>query len=262
MPEPANLESFARFKKLIAHLRSPQGCPWDRKQTHDSLKTTLLEECYEVLQAIELKSPAKLREELGDLLLQIMLNSQIAEEAGEFDIDDVIESIMTKLVRRHPHVFGDVTVKDAEEVSERWEKIKKQERAGDASVLDGVPPGMPALAYAFSLQRRAAGVGFDWKEPADIIEKLDEEVHELKQAQSHEERAREFGDLLFTLVNVARREGIDLEMALRGTNERFRSRFQHMERTARERSQSLDKLSLEELESLWNAAKIAEREPG
>ncbi len=259
MSELSGSESFAEFRKLIAHLRSPQGCPWDRKQTHETLKTTLLEECYEVLQAIEVKSSSKLREELGDLLLQIMLNSQIAEEAGEFNVDDVVRGITAKLIRRHPHVFGGTTVGDAEEVSQRWEQLKKQERSGQTSILDGVPPGMPALAYAFSIQRRAAGVGFDWRDEDGVIDKLVEEVEELRSAADPEERAREFGDLLFTLVNVARREGIDLEMALRGTNERFRSRFQHMERLARERALAFDKLPIDELDSLWREAKASEK---
>jgi len=257
MAKKTGSESFSEFRQLIARLRSPQGCPWDRKQTHDTLKTALLEECYEALQAIEANSPAKLREELGDLFLQIMLNSQIAEEAGEFDIDDVIEGIMAKLIRRHPHIFGDVKVRDAAEVAQRWEWLKKQERSSDSSILDSVPPGMPALAYAYSIQRRAAGVGFDWKDVEGVMDKLVEEVGELKAAADQDERAREFGDLVFTLVNVARRTGVDLEMALRGANERFRRRFQHMERLARQRSLSLDKLSLEQLDALWNEAKAA-----
>jgi tetrapyrrole methylase family protein/MazG family protein len=262
MTEQTDSKRFAEFRELIARLRGPQGCPWDRKQTHDSLKTTLLEESHEVLQAIDMKSPDKLREELGDLFLQIMLNSQIAEEAGEFNIDDVINEIMAKLIRRHPHVFGDVKVRDAQDVTERWEKLKKQERSAEGSILDSVPPGMPALAYAYSVQRRVAAVGFDWKETDGVMDKLIEEVGELRAAVDPEERAREFGDLVFTLVNVARRSGIDLEMALRGSNERFRSRFQHVERLARERGQVLDQLSLEQLDVLWNEAKAAVEEKG
>lgn len=250
--------TFGEFRALIARLRGPNGCPWDRKQTHDTLKTTLLEECYEVLQAIEARSPEKLREELGDLLLQIALNAQIAEESGQFDIDDVITGITAKLVRRHPHIFGAARVKDAAEVAQRWEALKKEERSAESSILDSVPPGMPALAYAHSVQRRAAGVGFDWKEVDGVLDKLVEEVAEARAARDDDERAREFGDIAFTLVNVARRSGVDLEMALRGANDRFRTRFQHVERLARERGLSLDRLSLAELDALWDEAKAAE----
>lgn len=258
MPDQPKPEAFAEFRQLIARLRGPGGCPWDHKQTHDTLKTALLEECYEVLQAIEAYSPAKLREELGDLLLQIVLNARIAEEAGDFDMDDVIKGITAKLIRRHPHIFGDARVKDAAEVSQRWEVLKKQERAEGSSVLDSVPSGMPALAYAHSIQRRAAGVGFDWPDIEGVLDKLAEEVAELKAARDEEEQAREFGDIAFTLVNAARKSGVDLEMALRGANERFRSRFQHVERLARERGLSLSKLSLEQLDALWEEAKSAE----
>lgn len=250
-------DSFAEFRQLIAKLRGPDGCPWDRKQTHDTLKTNLLEESYEVLQAIESHSSQKLREELGDLMLQIMLNSRIAEESGEFDVDDVIKGITAKLIRRHPHIFGDVKVKDAAEVAQRWEALKKQERSAESSILDSVPPGMPALAYAYSVQRRVAGVGFDWKDADGVMDKLVEEVGELREAKDQEERAREFGDLVFTLVNVARRSGVDLEMALRGANDRFRTRFQHMERAVREQGLAMDKMSLAQLNELWNEAKKA-----
>ncbi|MEW6034753.1 MAG: nucleoside triphosphate pyrophosphohydrolase [Chloroflexota bacterium] len=246
---------FAALRQLIARLRSPEGCPWDRKQTHASLKTTLLEECYEALQAIEAGSPSKLCEELGDLLLQIMLNSQIAEEAGEFDVDDVIQGITAKIVRRHPHIFGEASAGDAEEVAQRWESLKQQERGAEGSILDSVPGEMPALAYSHSIQRRASGVGFDWEDVDGVIDKLVEEVQELRTASDPEQRAREFGDVLFTLVNVARRLGVDLEMSLRGANERFRRRFQSMEEICRERGLALDRLSLQEWDKLWNEAK-------
>ncbi|MBI2854619.1 MAG: nucleoside triphosphate pyrophosphohydrolase [Chloroflexi bacterium] len=247
--------SFNEFRNLIAKLRSPEGCPWDRKQTHESLRTTLLEEAYEVLQAIDSKSTDKLREELGDLLLQIVLNAQIAEEAGEFDMDDVTRGIHQKIVHRHPHVFGTAKAKDADEVMQRWEELKAKERGGEQSVMSSVPRQLPALAYAYSLQRRAAGVGFDWDEDAGVLDKVCEEVRELKDAEGLERKSEEFGDLLFTLVNMGRRMGLDLETALRGSSDRFRERFEYMEKLARERGKALDKLTLAEQDALWNEAK-------
>ena len=249
-------DSFAKLVQTIATLRSPQGCPWDRAQSHASLKPYLIEECYEVMETLDSGDMKKLCEELGDLLLQIMLHSQIATDEGHFDIGAVIEGIDAKLKRRHPHVFGDAEAKDAQEVAVRWEALKRDER-GDESLLSGLPKGMPSLSYGQAIQRRAAGVGFDWKEEEDIIEKVAEEARELQQATDDQAVADEFGDLLFSLANVARRRGIDLEAALRGTNERFRQRFQYMEELARQRGMSMDKMSLEELDSLWNEAKRA-----
>lgn len=260
MSEQVEPDSFIVFRKLIARLRGPDGCPWDREQTHTSLRTTLLEECYEVLQALEKGPPAKLCEELGDLLLQIMLHSQIAEEMGNFDMDDVIKGITAKIIRRHPHIFGDAKAENAREVMQRWELLKQEERDDGDSLLATVPPEMPALAYSYSIQRRAAGIGFDWENVDGILEKLGEEVGELTRAEDGDERAREFGDLVFTLVNVARRTGVDLEMALRGANNRFRSRFQYMEEVCRERGTSLDRLTLKEQDALWDEAKLIEVE--
>ena len=256
----AGHDSFAAFRELIARLRNPDGCPWDRQQTHASLKTTLLEESYEVLQALEKGAPEELCEELGDLLLQIMLHSQIAAESGHFDVDDVVRGITAKIIRRHPHVFGDAKAENAEQVMQRWELLKREGREEGDSQLAGVPPEMPALAYSYSIQRRAAGVGFDWEDEDGILEKLGEEMEELRKTEEHEERVREFGDLVFTLVNAARREGVDLEMALRGTNDRFRRRFQYMEQICRRRGTSLDKLSPQEKDTLWEEAKLREVE--
>ena len=250
-----NTNNFAILMETIARLRSPDGCPWDRKQTHTSLKPYLVEECYEVLQALEEGAPQKLCEELGDLLLQIMLHALIATEDGEFDIEDVVRRINTKLIHRHPHVFGATRVEGVDEVMLNWEILKQGERSGDESLLSGVPKQMPALLYSQSIQRRVAAVGFDWVEEEEIIDKLAEEVTEIKQASDQTEKAEEFGDLLFTLANVARRQDIDLEAALRAANERFYQRFSYMEKVCRQRGSSIGKLSLDEQNILWDEAK-------
>ena len=257
MPEKENLDGFAALKEIIAKLRGPEGCPWDRKQTHASLKPYLIEECYEVLQVLDEGAPQKLCEELGDLLLQIMLHAQIAAEAEQFGIDDVIQGISSKLIHRHPHVFGGQKVQDAGEVELNWEALKREEREEGESLLAGVPEQMPALAYSQSIQRRVAGVGFDWEKVEEIIDKLAEEVAEIKQAPDQQERAKEFGDLLFTLANVARRLDIDLEMALRSANQRFCRRFAYMEEICRERGLNFSSLSLDEQNALWEEAKRA-----
>jgi tetrapyrrole methylase family protein/MazG family protein len=248
-------DRFRELKEIIARLRGPNGCPWDKKQTHASLRPFLVEESYEVLQALDEGIPEKLRAELGDLLLQIMLHAQIAAETGQFDIDDVISGISNKLIHRHPHVFGGQEVKDVVEVEQNWEALKQEERAGGESILAGMPDQMPALAYSQSMQRRVAGVGFDWEKVEDIIDKLAEEVAEIKQATNHQERANEFGDLLFTLANIARRLDIDLEMALRSANQRFYRRFTLMEKLCRQRGINLASLSLDEQNALWEEAK-------
>ena len=257
MPEKENLDGFAALKEIIAKLRGPEGCPWDRKQTHASLKPYLIEECYEVLQVLDEGAPQKLCEELGDLLLQIMLHAQIAAEAGQFNIDDVVQGISQKLIHRHPHVFGGQKVQDAGEVELNWEALKQEEREEGESLLAGVPEQMPALAYSQSIQRRVAGVGFDWEKVEEIIDKLAEEVSEIKNAIDQQEKAKEFGDLLFTLANVARRLDIDLEMALRSANQRFCRRFAYMEEICRERGLNFSSLSLDEQNALWEEAKRA-----
>lgn len=246
---------FASLKDIIARLRSPEGCPWDRKQTHASLQPFLIEECYEVLQAIEKGDHQKLCEELGDLLLQVMLHAQIASESGQFDIDDVVAGIAAKLVHRHPHVFGGEKVTEAKEVELNWEVLKQEEKGAEESLLSGVPETMPALAHSQAVQRRAAAVGFDWENSDDILDKLTEEVAELKRASSLQEKTREFGDLLFTLANIARRLDIDLETALRSANQRFCQRFKYMEQLCRERGMELGSLSLEQQDALWEEAK-------
>jgi len=248
-------ESFATLVDIIARLRGPQGCPWDRKQTHLSLKPHLLQECYEVLEAIDSGNSEKLAEELGDLLMQIVLHSQIAAEQGEFDIADALRRINTKLIHRHPHVFLRKTnVKDAQEVARNWEELKREER-GEASVLSGLPKGMPALAYSQAMQRRAAMVGFDWRKVDDVVQKVVEEVKELEQTADQEQKAAEFGDLLFTLVNIGRWLDVEAEDALRLANERFHQRFRYMEEVCQKQGITLSSLSIEQQDRLWEEAK-------
>ncbi len=246
---------FYTLVDIIRRLRAPGGCPWDRQQTHTSLRECLLEECYEVLEALDGGENDKLAEELGDLLLQVVMHSQIAGEAGEFKLGDVIGGITTKLVKRHPHVFGSLDVSDAKEVMVNWETLKKKERDGGASMLSGVPKHMPALAYSQEIQNRVARVGFDWDEDEGVIDKLAEEVAEYKEAENKEQQAAEFGDVLFTLANIARRQGIDLEASLRQSNNRFYQRFSYMEKLCRQRSIDFAKLSFEEQNNLWEEAK-------
>ena len=250
-----NLDTFAALVEIIAKLRSPEGCPWDREQTHASIKGNLIEEAYEVLEAIDEADMGKLCEELGDLLMQIVLQSQMASEDEDFEISDVVRKINEKLIRRHPHIFGDAKAADAQQVIAKWEALKREEGKGGESILDGVPKDMPSLAYSQAIQRRAARVGFDWKDVDGVIEKLAEEVAELKAATEHQQRVQEFGDLLFTLANVARRLDIDLEGALRRANERFYRRFSYMEQVCKKKGIALESLPLEEQDALWDEAK-------
>ncbi len=248
-------DSFETLVEIIAKLRGPQGCPWDREQTHFSIKGNLVEEAYEVLEAIDEEDMARLCEELGDLLMQIVLHAQMAREEKEFEIGDVVRQINEKLIRRHPHVFGEAKAADAQQVIANWEALKREEGKGGESILDGVPKGMPSVAYSQAIQRRASRVGFDWEDAEGIMEKLAEEVAELKKASGHQERVKEFGDLLFTLGNIARKLDIDLEMALRQANERFYRRFSYMEQVCKKRGIALESLSLEEQDALWEEAK-------
>ena len=254
MSLPEDLSQFTALVDIIARLRAPDGCPWDKKQTHASLRKNLLEECYEVLEALDEGNADKLCDELGDLLMQVVLHTQIAAEAGEFELGDVVNSITTKLIHRHPHIFGSKKVKDAEEVALNWEELKQEERGG-TSILASAPKQMPALGYSQEIQRRVAQVGFDWEDIDGVIEKLTEEISELKRADSQERKAQEFGDLLFTLANITRRLGIDLEAALRGANQRFYRRFSYMEEVCRQRGLNLGELSFDEQNALWEEAK-------
>lgn len=260
---------FEALVALQAHLRSPLGCPWDRKQTHQSLRTYLLEETYEVLDALEAGEDGKLADELGDLLLQVVFHAQLAAEAGRFDIRDVIERIHTKLVRRHPHVFGDARAKTAAQVLKNWEHLKLEERreqrsasaagAGAGhSLLDGVPRTLPALLEAYQLTRRASRVGFDWDEIEGLLEKLKEETAELRETLAGADRARleeEVGDLLFVAVNVARFLDVDPEIALKKANHKFVTRFKAMEQRAAREGRRLAEVPKDELETLWEVSK-------
>jgi tetrapyrrole methylase family protein / MazG family protein len=249
-----DIERVAALVDVVRRLRSPEGCPWDREQTHATLRATMLEEAYEVLEAIDEQSMPKLREELGDVLLQVLMQSAIAEEAGAFTLGDVADAVREKLVRRHPHVFGSIVVSGADEVVRNWEALKAEEY-GRESALDGVQRSLPALQWAWSLQRRAANVGFDWPDVGGALDKVGEEVEELRQAPTVEAREAEFGDLLFTLVNVARKLGMNPEDALRGATGRFEARFRMMEQKAQTEGRSLKDIPLEELDQYWEAAK-------
>jgi tetrapyrrole methylase family protein/MazG family protein len=255
--------SFEAFQEIIAHLRAPNGCPWDREQTHQTLRTNLLEETYEILEALDNNDTDKMREEFGDLLLQITLHAQIANESGEFNINQVLKDIYDKIIRRHPHVFGDLKVSGVDNVLQNWEKLKADERASihkenggqEKGLLDGVAKALPALSQAEEIQRRAARVGFDWPDTRGVVDKINEECHELLQAEDLTSRSDELGDLLFAVVNLARHYEIDAESALRQTNARFRKRFAHIESAARQQGKSLGDLSLDEMESFWQEAK-------
>jgi tetrapyrrole methylase family protein/MazG family protein len=255
LPLPKDLKKFDALVEIIARLRAPEGCPWDKEQTHQSLRESLLSECYEVLDTLDSGEPEKLQEELGDLLLQIVLHAQIAKDNGEFQIGDVIEGISKKIIRRHPHVFGTGKADSAKEVMHNWEKLKKGEREEGSSILASVPKHMPSLAYALEISRRAVRVGFEWPDIGGVIDKVLEEIKEIKQSGSTEEKAREFGDLLFTLVNYARWEGIDAESALREANLKFFRRFTMMERLCHERGLNFDKLTFDAQNELWEEAK-------
>ncbi len=254
MTYSGDLVSFNTLTRIIAQLRSPDGCPWDREQTHQSIKNYLLEECYETLQALDEGDPQKLKEELGDVLLQIMLHSQIASETDEFTVNDVLEGLAEKLLYRHPHVFGDTKAETARDVEANWE-ISKREEEGHTSVLDGVSPQMPALAYSQSIHRRAANAGFDWKNMNGVLEKLREEVSELQDAETKERQEEEMGDILATLVNVGRKMDIDMETALRKANRRFYRRFTAMEELCEQRGLDLRKMTPDQHEDLWREAK-------
>jgi len=254
----ANLRSFDGLRAISHTLRSPEGCPWDREQTHASLKPFLLEEAYEVLHALDDDDPSRLREELGDLLLQMTLHTEIAEEAGEFTYGDVFESINRKLIRRHPHVFGDAEITTSDEQWKAWQQIKREEKGGDESILAGVPRSMPALAYAQAVQERAARAGFDWPNLDQVLDKLTEELTELRAAATHEERIDEFGDVLFVLANVARWLKLDAEESLRRTNAKFARRFAGIESLARERGLVLEEMPLDAMEALYQEVKAGE----
>jgi MazG family protein len=259
---------FARFVELIARLRAPGGCPWDREQTHDTVKPMTIEEAYEVAHAIDEQDDAELAAELGDLLLQVVFHARIAEDRGAFALREVIETVAEKMVRRHPHVFGSDAASTSGEVLRNWEAIKAEERAqkgkDDDSMLDSVHKGLPAVMEAFQLTTKASRVGFDWPSADGALAKLDEEALELRQAvrapaDDARHVAEEVGDLLFVAVNVARLTGVDPESALKAANRKFRRRFRHVEERLRGAGKSPAESTLEEMDRLWNEAKGEER---
>jgi MazG family protein len=271
------------FEKLVAvqaRLRAPNGCPWDREQTHESLRTYLIEEAYEVLEALESGNDAKFAEEMGDLLLQIVFHSQIAGEEGRFTVSEVIREIHDKMVRRHPHVFGKTRAKDSAEVLRNWEQIKAEERRsndnkGDArtgdgsakevSLLDGVSRALPATLEGFQLTRKASRIGFDWDDAGGVFDKLREETDELKEAVGERDQSRieeELGDLLFAAVNLSRFLKVDPEIALKKANAKFSRRFRAMEKLARKEGREFKDLRREEMETFWDAEKKAEKVEG
>ncbi len=252
--------SLEAFQEVVARLRAPDGCPWDREQTHLTLRKYLLEEAYEAIEALDNEDTNALREELGDLLLQIVLHAQIAVEEGEFTLAEVIQGIHRKIVRRHPHVFGEAQVSGVDGVLRNWQKLKNEERTMNGqeqpnSILDGVPPSLPALAQAQEVQSRAARVGFDWSEIQPVLDKVFEEIQEVQTAKDDEEREKELGDLLFAVVNLARWHQVEAESALRAANRRFRQRFAHIEARARQAGRDLTSMSLEEMDRWWDEAK-------
>jgi len=252
------MKEFYKLVEIMKKLRAPNGCPWDREQTIESLKPYLLEETYETLEAMDIGGE-ELKGELGDLLLNIIFQAQIKEEEGEFTIDDVAKKVSEKLIRRHPHIFSNVTVSGSEEVKKNWDEIKKQEKEhkNRSSVLDGIPKVYPPLAKAYKLQNKAAKVGFDWEDESGAFEKLEEELQELQEAYEKNDRENikeELGDIVFTLVNIARKLDIDVVDAVMQTNNKFEKRFRYVEKNC-----NLKESTLEEMENLWDEAKIKEK---
>ena len=249
---------FQELLKIMERLRGEKGCPWDREQTRDSLKPYIIEEAYELVEAIEEGDPSKIKEELGDLLFQIVFQCQIAKEAGEFGFPDVIRNIGEKMTARHPHVFGDAEYKTTDEVLVHWEEQKKREGKLRDSILEGVPKALPALLRARRLQDRAARVGFDWEKAEDVFKKLDEELGEFKEAleaKNRDEIEDELGDIFFMLVNISRFIGVNPEDALRRTISKFIHRFRHIEMRAAEQGRKLSEMTLSEMDRLWDEAK-------
>lgn len=267
IPAVSQDASFDAFQEVIARLRAPDGCPWDRKQTHQTLRSDLLSEVYEVLEALDTQDLPGLQEELGDLLMQIVLHAQIAREAGEFSMVDVVQGVSRKIIHRHPHVFGEAQVEGSDNVLVLWEKIKADERKQKGQdqhkgMLDGLPGVYPALAQAQEYQERVARVGFDWDEISGVWDKVFEELSELQQASTPRAQANELGDLLFALVNLSRWLKVDAESTLRETNQRFRQRFRFVEQRAREEGRTLSEMTLAEMDIYWDEAKQKERETG
>ena len=238
--------------KTIAILRSPEGCEWDRAQTHQTIRQNMLEEAYEAAEAIDENNIEHLKEELGDVLLQVVLQSQIAKDNGEFDIQDVAKLLNDKLIHRHPHVFGDVKTKDTKEILANWEKLKKEEKQDRKRILDGIPSTLPALLYCMKISKKAVRAGFEWKNIEQVLECFESEIKEFKEAKTFEEKEDELGDILFSLVNVARWHNIDPELALAKANRKFIKRFNKLEELC---SKPLEELTFDEYNALWQKAK-------
>jgi tetrapyrrole methylase family protein/MazG family protein len=248
--------SVDRLQKIVAQLRSPEGCPWDREQTHQSLKPHLIEECYELIDAIDAGDDKEMKEELGDLLLQVVLHSQMASEENRFTMEDVGTVIADKLVNRHPHVFGETRLPDSAAVLKQWEVIKQTEKQERRSALDGVPKALPALARAQKVQTKAARVGFDWDQADGALAKIREELGEIE-SSSEDHLPEELGDLLFAVVNFARKKGLDAEQLLNSATTKFATRFQAIERLAEERQVEFTSLTLSQMDLLWEETKAA-----
>jgi tetrapyrrole methylase family protein / MazG family protein len=260
VPPISSYASFESFQETLAHLRAPEGCPWDRKQTHETLRQYLIEEAYEVLEAIDNGDTESLKEELGDLLIQVVLHTQIAIDDGEFRMHEVIDHVNRKLIRRHPHVWGQVQVDGAEQVVANWDEIKKAENAKKPkkreSLLDGVPKALPALLQAYQYTAKAAKPGFDWATADDVLDKLHEEIAEVQSAPTDEERAKEIGDMLFVIVNWARKLGVeDPETVLREANAKFYRRFRYVEQAVEATGKPMSEFALAELDHFWDQAK-------
>ena len=253
---------FEELLAVMARLRGPDGCPWDREQTLETLRTYLLEETYELLEAIEKRDPSLIREELGDLLLEVVFLTRVCSEQDLFEMDDVVRGIRDKLIRRHPHVFGDTRARDAGEAYKRGEAIKKQEKDSNASLLEGVPACLPALLRTHRLSTKAGIAGFDWAAIDELYEKLLEELGEFRQAAENGDSAamaEELGDLLFITANIGRHKGIDPELALQQANRKFIARFEHVEKGLKARGKTTDEATMEEMEALWQEAKTLEK---
>jgi tetrapyrrole methylase family protein/MazG family protein len=261
-PIHANQSTFDDLLNIMRRLRGPGGCPWDAEQTHESLTRYLLEETYEVIEAIDAKSPEHLKEELGDLLLQPVFHAAIAEEAGDFDMADVVRTLCDKLVRRHPHVFGDLKISDSDAQVENWERIKKAEKGEERpSALSGVPPHLPALLKAQKITEKASRVGFDWEHADQVFAKVMEELHEFEEAWEGGDESRmedELGDLLFAIVNLGRFLSLNPEEALRKTINRFQRRFQYVERNLLSKGRKMNETPLADMDRLWEEAKKLE----
>ena len=254
------IEALGRIIDTLDELRVK--CPWDRKQTNESLRPNTIEEVYELCDALIGNDVPNIKKELGDVLLHVLFYAKIADEQGQFDIADVADALNSKLIFRHPHVFGDVNVKDAHDVEQNWEQIKLKEKGGNKTVLAGVPTALPSMIKANRIQEKAANVGFDWEEPSQVWDKVKEEIIELSQEMAHMDKAKmeeEMGDVFFSLINASRLYGIDPENALEKTNKKFINRFNYLETKAANLGKSLKEMTLEEMDEIWNEAKLLER---